>query len=108
MSTELPKDLIHLECSRKSLDQHGPSDRSGGNAQVGLREVEDVRPKTSFKVVLHFGQIVIGTASMGEEIGGVVEEVKGKVEDGAGNGLVVNEETGFVKMPSSGSKLWGL
>lgn len=61
MSPELEQNLLHMERSRESLNQHSSSDGSHWNSNVRLREVEDVVPETSFEIVLHFGEIEVGS-----------------------------------------------
>lgn len=45
----------------------------------------------------------VRTGSSGEELGGVVEEVESKVEEGSRHGLAVDDNVGLVKVPSTGS-----
>lgn len=103
MGPQLPQDLVHLERSWQRLDQDGGADASRWDAAVRLAEVEDVGPQAGFEVVFHFGEVEVGAAAVGEEVSGVVEEEEGKVEDGAGHGLVVDEDARFVEVPSAGA-----
>ena len=103
MLPELEQDLLHLEGSRKSLNQHCATDGSVRQANVRLREVEDVVPETGLLVVLHLGKIEVRSEATSDELLGVVEEVESKVEDSSRNGLVVDENTRLLKVPSTGT-----
>ena len=90
-----------MEGSGEGLDQHRCTDGSLRNADVVLGEGEDIVPETSFLVVLHLGEVEIRTNSSLDEFTRIVEEVKGKVKDGTGNGCVVDGHPWLVEMPSS-------
>lgn len=100
---QLEEDLLHLEGSREGLNEDGTTDCSSGDANVGLGEVEDVVPETGLTVVLHFGKVEVGTESTSDLLFCIVEEEEGEIEDGGGDGGVVDSETGLVKVPSSGT-----
>jgi nucleoside phosphorylase len=98
---KLEQNLLHLESSGECLDQDSAADGSKGNPEVVLGKVEDIVPQASFTVVLHLREVEVRTATASEELFGIVEEVEGKVEDGAAQGLIVNGHTRFIEMPSS-------
>ena len=105
MLLELVEDLLHLERGGKGLDQDGSSDRSLRQAELASREAEDVVPQSSLEVVLHLGEVEVGARAPLDELGGVVVEVDGKVEQTARDGLAVDQDVTLLQVPSSGSVL---
>lgn len=105
MLLELEKDLVHLERSGDGLNQDGASDRASWYAQGILGKLEYVIPKTSLEVVLHLGQVEVWAEASLQKLFGVVEEVKTKVKETAGHGLVVDSEVGLIQMPTSWSAI---
>lgn len=99
--TELIDDLIHFKSSVDSLDQDGTTDGTTGNADVVLRQVEDVVPQAGLEVRLHLGEIEVGAGATGNELLGVVEEVQTKVKQTTGDGLAVNGEVLLLEVPAS-------
>lgn len=55
MFLELKDDFVHLESSSDGLDQDSAADSTTRHANHVLRQLEDIVPKTSFKVVLQLG-----------------------------------------------------
>ena len=102
---ELVEDLLHLERGGKGLDQDGSSDRSLRQAELASREAEDVVPQSSLEVVLHLGEVEVRAKAPLDELGGVVVEVDGKVEQTARDGLAVDQDVTLLQVPSSGSVL---
>jgi hypothetical protein len=98
---KLEQNLLHLESSGECLNQDGAADGSKWNPEVVLGKVENIVPKASFTVVLHLREVEVRTAAASKELFCIVEEVEGKVENGAAHGLIVNGHTRFIKMPSS-------
>ena len=90
-----------MEGSGEGLDQHSSADSSLRNADVALREGEYVVPKAGLFVVLHLRKVKVRAGAPPDEFTSVVEEVKRKVEDGTGNGGVVDCYPRFVEMPPS-------
>lgn len=90
-----------MEGSREGFDQHGSTDGTLGDADVVLGEGENIVPETSFLVVLHFWEVEVRTGTSIDKLTSVMEEVEGKIEDGAGNRGVINSHPRFVEMPSS-------
>ena len=103
MVPQLEEDLLHLECSGQCLDQDCSADGVVRDSYIGLREDEDIVPETRLQVVLHFWEVEIGTGTTFDELAGVVVEVECKIEQGAGHWCIVDGDTGFVQVPSSGS-----
>lgn len=66
-------------------------------------KTEGIVPKTRFEVVLHLGEVEIRSRTSRDEFAGVVEKVETKVEEGAGHGSTVDNQTGFGEVPSSRS-----
>jgi hypothetical protein len=97
--SQLEQDLFHLEGSGKGLDQDSSTDGSLRNADVALGEGKDVVPEASLLVVFHLGEIEIWTGPPLDELTRVVEEIEGKVEDGTGNGCVVDIHPRLIKVP---------
>lgn len=89
-----------MEGSREGFNQDGSTDGSLRDPRVVLGEGENVVPETSFLVVLHLGKIEIWTRSSHDELASIVEEVEGEIENGTGNGSVVDGHPRFVEMPS--------
>lgn len=54
-------------------------------------------------MMFHLREVKIRPRTSGDEFAGVVEKVKTKVEEGAGHGSAVDNQTGFRKVPPSGS-----
>jgi hypothetical protein len=52
-------------------------------------------------VVLHLGKVEVRSGTALDELGGVVEEVEAKVEEGCRHGLAVDQEPGLIKVPST-------
>lgn len=98
---EFVQELLHLESSRQSLDEARRSDTVLGETQFAGCEVEDIVPKSSLEVVFHLREVEVRAVASLDEFRGVVEEVNGKVEKTAGDGLSIDEDVAFVKVPSS-------
>ena len=81
MRTELKQNLLHLERSWQRLNQDRCADRARGDAAIRLSEIEDIGPKTSFKVVFYLGEVEVWSGAMREEVSGVVIEEQGEIED---------------------------
>src|SRR5207245_11095647 len=79
---QLVQDLVHLERGQDRLDQHRGADGAAGNAQLILRDIEDVVPEASLEVALELGQIEIWAAALVEKPPGVVKEIEAEVEQG--------------------------
>jgi hypothetical protein len=103
MSPKLVQDFFHVESGREGLDKNSRADRAGGDAEVGLGEVENVGPETRFEIVLHLREIKVRPGAVGEEVGGIMEKVETKVEDGTRDGPVVDGDSDFIEMPSAGT-----
>ena len=54
--------------------------------------------------MLHLGEVEIRTEPSPDKLTSVVEEVEGKIEDGTGDGCVVDGNSRFVEMPPSGAE----
>ena len=81
MLSQLKQNLLHLEGSGESLDQHGSTDSPLRHPNVTLGEGENIVPETSLQVVLHLGEVKIRTGPSLDKLAGVVEEVESKVEN---------------------------
>lgn len=103
MIPQLEEDLLHLECSWKSLDQNSSSDGASRETDVRLSKVEDVVPKAGLFVVLHFGKVEVRSESTSDLLLGVVEEEESKVENGSGHGSIVDGNARFLEMPATGT-----
>jgi hypothetical protein len=57
---QLVNDLVHLERGSDRLDEDGRTNRAARDAEVVLRETEDVVPETRFQVVFHLREAVGG------------------------------------------------
>lgn len=103
MLLQLIQNLLHLERRRQSLNQYCRPNHTLLHPQVTCRKGEDIIPKTSFEMVFHLREVEIRSRTSGDEFAGVVEKVKTKIEEGAGHGNTVDNQTGFRKVPPSGS-----
>ena len=103
MLPKLKQDFIHLECSRQRLNENSRPDSPMGNVNVRLRKVEDVVPKASFTVVLHFREIEVRAGSAGDELFGVVVEIECEVKNRSGDRGVVHSDTRLIQVPTTGS-----
>ena len=101
MIPQFKEDLLHLERSRECLDQHRRTDGIVWNADVGLREQEDVIPEASLKVVLHFRKIEVWTVSTSNQFFRIMEEIQSEVEERGGYGFAVYRDTSFIQVPST-------
>src|SRR4029077_6976313 len=71
---QLVENLVHLERGEDRLDQDGSADRAARNAELVLREVEDVVPEAGLEVALELGQVEVGPRALRDERRGVVKE----------------------------------
>ena len=76
---QLVEDFIHLKRRHDRFDEDRGPDRTPRNAQVFLREYEDVVPQPRFQMTLHFWKIETRTLALGEERASVVEEKQTKI-----------------------------
>ena len=101
MLAELVQDLVHHEGGRDGLDQDSGTDGSTSHANFILGKAEGIVPKAGFKVVLHLGQVEVGSETSLDLLVGVMEEEETKVEQRSRHGLPVNGDVSFLEMPSS-------
>lgn len=99
--TELIDDLVHLECSHDGLDEDSASDGASWHANVILSKVEGVVPKSGLEVALHLRQVEVRASSALDQLVGVVEEVKTKVEQTGRDGLTVDSEMLLLEVPAT-------
>jgi hypothetical protein len=95
--------LFHLKGRRNGLNETSTSDRSALHANVVLGKVEDIVPKSSLKVALHLGQVVVRAGATLDELLCVVVEVDTEVEQAAGDGLAINGEVLLLQVPATGT-----
>jgi hypothetical protein len=55
----------------------------------------------NFEVVFHLGQVEVRTETLFDGLECVVEKVETKVEHGTRHGFTVDDDSGFVQVPSS-------
>jgi len=103
MISQLEENLLHMECSRKRLNQDSRPNCVVCHLDVGLREHEDVIPQTRLEVVFHLGEVEVWTRTTLDEFVCIVEEVEGEVEKRAGNGTIVDCNARFIEMPATGT-----
>lgn len=99
--------LIHLKRSSDGLNQNSRTDGPPGHADVVLSEVEDVIPESGLEVGLHLGEVEVRTVAASNQLLGVVEEVKTKVEQAARDRLAVHSKVLLVKVPASSTSNQG-
>lgn len=93
-----------MKGSGEGFNQHGSTNGTLRDSDITLGKGENIVPEASLLVVLHLGKVEVRTRSSIDEFTSVMEEVEGKIEDGAGNGGVVNGNPRLVEMPSSGTE----
>jgi hypothetical protein len=98
---KLMQDLVHLERREQRLDQHGRADRAAWNAELVLREHEDVVPQPRFEMALELRQVEVRAAAARDQLLRIVEEVEREIEDGPGDGLSVDQHVLFGEMPAA-------
>lgn len=103
MFLQLIQNLFHLERRGQSLNQYCRPNHTLLHPQVTCRKGEGIVPKTSFEMVFHLREVKIRPRTSGDEFAGVVEKVQTEVEEGAGHGSAVDNQTGFRKVPPSRS-----
>lgn len=101
---EFVDDLVHLKGSGDGFNQHRTTDRTAGDANVVLRQVEHVVPQTSLQVRLHLGQVVVRAGATSHQLLGVVVEVQTKVEQTARDGLTVDHKVLLLQVPATGTR----
>ena len=100
---QLVQELFHLERGRERLNETSGPDAVLRQTQLAGSQVEDIIPKSSFKVVLHLGKVEVWAVTALDQFGGVVEKVDGEIEKTSGDSLSVNKDVTFIKVPSSWS-----
>lgn len=100
MIPEFEEDLFHLKCSEECFDQDGSPDSVVGDAEIRLREEEDIVPETSLKVVLHLWKVKVGTRAALDELVSIVVKIERKVEQRSRQWSVVDRHAGLVQVPT--------
>lgn len=100
MIPQFEEDLFHVECGRESFNQDGGPDSVVGDAEIGLREEEDVVPETGLEVVFHLWKVKVGTRATLDELVGIVVKVEREIEQRGGQGNVVDRHAGLVQVPT--------
>ena len=80
MLAQLVKNFVHLERGRNRFDQHRRANRPLRNAELVLREFENVVPDARLEMALHFRQVKIRTASARDQFLRVVKKVETEIE----------------------------
>ena len=80
MVAQFIENLVHFEGCGDGLNQHGGADGALGNADVILREDEDVIPQASFVVALQLRQVEVWAGAGGDLRLGVMKEEQSEVE----------------------------
>src|ERR1700694_1502790 len=99
MPAELVENFIHFERREYRLDEHRRLDRSARHAEHVLCSDEDVVPQPRLQVAFELRQIEIRSGPARHKLLGIVEEVKGEIEDAAGDHLAVDLDVLFWQMP---------
>ena len=95
------EDLVHLERGRDGLDQHGGADGALRDAEVVLREDEDLVPEPRLEVALHLGQVVVRALAVVQQLPGGVEEVQAEVHQGAHGVLAADQQVALAHVPAA-------
>ncbi len=101
MVLQLVEDFVHLECGENRLHQDRRADRAAGDAELVLREVEDVVPEARLEVALELGQVEVGARPLRDERRGVVIEEEAEVEEAGRNRAPVHGHVLLVQMPAA-------
>jgi hypothetical protein len=99
--SEFIDDLLHLERSKNGLNQHRTSDGTPRDAQRILGKVENIVPKTSFKMRFHLGEIEVWTITSLDQLVGIVKEVKAEVKKTATDGFPINDKMLLIQVPAT-------
>ena len=105
VAPEFIDNLIHLKDRQNGLNQHSPSNGSSWNSDSVLSKIKHIVPEAGFKVGFHLGEVKVWSMTTGSEFFGIVEEVKTKVKERAGDGLVIDGEVLLLEMPASWSAI---
>ena len=76
MFAQFVKNFVHFKRGRNRLDQNRRANRAARNAELVLREIENVVPNARFEMALHFRQIKIRAAPARDQFPGVVKKVR--------------------------------
>ena len=101
MFAQLVENFVHLKGGRDRLDQHRGADRALRNAELILRQLEDVVPDARFEMALHFRQVKIRAAAARDQLLRVVKKVESKIEKPAGDRLAIDEQVLLDQMPAT-------
>ena len=85
MVAQLEENLIHLECRRHRLDEHGRADGAGLKTELLFREREDVVPKSCFQMALQLGQVEVRVAASMLQLSHVVEGEEAEIKEAGGD-----------------------
>src|SRR2546425_8904571 len=77
------------------------ADCTAGDAELVLREVENVVPETCLEMALELGQVEVGPSSLADERRGIVKEEEPEVEEGGGDRASVHGHVLLVQMPAA-------
>lgn len=75
MISQLEENLFHLERGRECFNENSRTDGVQWETNVRLGEDEDVVPQACLKVMLHLGEVEIGTTTAFDELLGIMVEV---------------------------------
>src|SRR6266496_1307861 len=101
MLAQFVQNLVHLECGKDRLDQHGRFDGAARNPELVLCHDKDVVPEPRLEMAFELGKIEIGAAAARDELFRVVEEIQSEVEDPAAYELAVDLHVLFRQMPAA-------
>ena len=91
----LIEQFVHFEHRRQGFDQHGGLDGAAGQAELVFGPGEHLAPPASFQIALQLGQVEVGARALGQQRLVVVQEVKGEVEQAAGDGVAIEGDVFF-------------
>ena len=101
MIAQFVENFVHLERSGNRLDQYRRANRSLRNAQLILREFENIIPDARFEMALHFRQIKIRAAAARDQLLRVVEKIQTEIEQTARDRLAIDEHMFLDQMPAA-------
>ena len=85
----LIEQLIHLEYGWQGFNQHGGLDGATGQTKLVLGPGEYFAPPAPFQMALQLGHVEVGARAFGQQRLIVVQEIEGKIEQAAGDGLAI-------------------
>ncbi len=101
MVADLVEDLLHLERGGQRLDEERRADRAALEAEGVLGEREEAVPPARLEKVLDLRDVERGRLALRDERIGGVDHAQRKIEEAAGDGLVVDAQVALVEVQAA-------